>query len=343
MYTQSQNHYPYSYYPPVPPAPSPEQQKKKQLRSDGNYLGFMMLLLVLTMQFTFTAVALLLVSLGVVSPDGLMQEDLGLGNTKFLLVYSVVYALSMGVPALVASALCRRLRNPFAPAKPVAGGMLFLAVLAAVGLCMVANIVTNVFTSILYEWGLPVPEFPQFLEPTGTSLGMNIFVLAVLPALLEEMVFRGFVLRTLRPYGDLFAVLVSAFLFGLMHGNIEQVPFALIVGIVLGWLYVATDNIWVPILIHFTNNALSVCMEFLGFDLSVTGQAVFYTAAIYGLAALGIVAFCILLACYYRKLQPKNKESVLTSGQRTGALLSAPAFLIAVIIFIGLLIWGMFA
>ena len=343
MYTQPQNGYPHYYYPPTPMAPSPDQQRRKKLRSDGNYLGFIMLLLVLTMQFTFSVVALLLVTLGILPPESLSLDDFGLNNTDFLLLYAGIYAFSMGAPALVASAFCRRMSNPFSPAKPVAGGILFLGTLSAVGLCMVANIVTNIFTSYLYEMGLPVPEFPQFLEPTWTSFGMNIFVFAVLPALLEEMVFRGFVLRTLRPYGDMFAVFVSAFLFGLMHGNIEQVPFALIVGILLGWLYVATDNIWVPVLIHFINNALSVCMEFLGFNLSDTGLAVFYTIAIYGLAALGIVAFCILLACYFRKLQPKNKETVLSVGQRTGALLTAPAFLIAVIIFVLLLVWGMMA
>ena len=338
MYTYPQNGYPYYYQPPLP---SPEQIRKKHLRSDANYIGFIMLLLTLAMQFTFTAVVLLLAMFGFLPEGGLQSATFGLSNTEFLLLYSGIYAFSMGVPAILASAFTRRLSNPFTPSKPVSGSVLFLGILAAIGLCMAANVVTNIITAYLYEWGLPQPEFPQYLEPTLTSLGLNIFVLAVLPGLLEEMVFRGFVLRTLRPYGDMFAVLVSAFLFGLMHGNIAQIPFAFMVGIVLGWFYVATNNIWVSVFIHFLNNALSVCMEFIGFDLNQSERNAFYAIVIYGLAGLGAIFLPILLVSNRRNLKLKNKETVLSFGQRTGVLLSAPAFLISVIIFIVLLILEM--
>lgn len=48
------------------------------------------------------------------------------------------------------------------------------------------------------------------------------------------MLFRGYFLRLLRPYGTWFAVIVTAILFALMHGNILQIPFAFLVGLACG-------------------------------------------------------------------------------------------------------------
>ena len=62
-----------------------------------------------------------------------------------------------------------------------------------------------------------------------TFLVLNLLVLAVLPALLEEMIFRVCILGALRKYGDTFAIVVSALLFGFIHGGLSQSVFAVIV------------------------------------------------------------------------------------------------------------------
>ncbi len=70
---------------------------------------------------------------------------------------------------------------------------------------------------------------------------------------MEEMVYRGFLLQSVRPYGKRFAVLFSAMMFGGMHANLPQSIFALYIGMVLG--YIAIEyGIGYTILFHFLNN-----------------------------------------------------------------------------------------
>ncbi len=100
------------------------------------------------------------------------------------------------------------------------------------------------------------------LHEAGTSTNLELvllfFTLAVVPAFVEELLFRGLVLSNLLPYGRTTAVLASAVLFGLMHQNVEQLLYATAAGVVIGWVYVCTGSIWPCILLHFCNNLRSV-------------------------------------------------------------------------------------
>ena len=172
------------------------------------------------------------------------------------------------------------------------------------------------------------------VEDTPTSLILNLLAVAVLPALLEEMVYRGYVLRTLRGYGDWFAVMVSALMFGLMHGNTTQIPFAFMVGIILGWLYVMTDNIWLPVTVHFCNNAMSVLLSYLHLDMPVADQNLFTLFVFMAVGVMGILSFVVLCVRRGALMRRLPRRSLLSSGRRWGVLLTTPAFLIAVVLHI---------
>lgn len=69
----------------------------------------------------------------------------------------------------------------------------------------------------------------------------------------EELIFRGFAMQTLKPYGKKFAILGSAILFGLFHGNLFQSPYALLVGLVFGYAAMEYSLGW-AMLLHMINN-----------------------------------------------------------------------------------------
>lgn len=314
------------------------EYEKRHLRTAAGFVGVLMLVLIVSMNFTYLLIALVLNAVGVLPQGGLYQDNLGLDNTTYLCVYALVYTLSMGLPLAVR--LFTRYTFPKYPARSFPTGVIYFGALAAIGVCMGANVVTNYLVAFLESIGIPSPEFPQMMEPTTTSLALNMVVMAVLPAVLEELVFRGCVLHALRPFGDGFAVVVSAVLFGLMHGNIRQIPFALIVGLALGYLYVVTNSLWLPILVHFMNNALSVCLEYIGFSMGETAVGWFYTYVIYGLALLGGVALLLFFLLYHRHLKSPPRLIRLTFGQRLGGLLKTPTMLISLVLFIVLLFAG---
>lgn len=102
------------------------------------------------------------------------------------------------------------------------------------------------------------------MEHWGELLG-NLAIIALLPAIGEELVFRGVVQQQLmRRIADPWVALaLSAAIFSFAHFQFEGFLPRLLLGFLLGWLYWKTQNFWVPALAHFFNNALQVVGQYL--------------------------------------------------------------------------------
>ena len=230
---------------------------------------------------------------------------------------------------------------PISPSRPVPFFFAVLLIVGSVGVCMFANIVNSYISDFFREVGATVPASPKLMVNTPFSFALNLFTIAVLPALLEEMIWRGYILRSLRSYGDGFAVVISAMLFGLMHGNLRQIPFAFIVGLCLGFLYVCTNNIWIPIVVHFLNNGISVMMEYTSFFLPQDAISMFYIYVIYGLLIMGLLAVLLLLICYRKEMQMKRTLSPLGTMGRYRVLFTTPLFAASLFLYFVLVFLGM--
>jgi membrane protease YdiL (CAAX protease family) len=102
----------------------------------------------------------------------------------------------------------------------------------------------------------------------GTSaqdLLFQLLAMALLPALGEEMLFRGIFMRF--SYGINrnihFAVLFSAALFAMIHMKIYSFPSLMLAGVLLGYIYYYTGSLWLSILAHFLNNGVQITIAFL--------------------------------------------------------------------------------
>ncbi len=170
----------------------------------------------------------------------------------------------------------------------------FPIVLMGIGFCAFANI-ANSFAASFFE-GLGINYEVDFGENPQGILGITLSVLAtaIVPALVEEFACRGLVLGALRKYGDGFAVMVSSILFGLIHGNFQQIPFAFMVGLILGFVTVKCNSIWPAVLIHFYNNLSSVIFDYLFADMAVMIQNVIYTLYLIICLFIGFVGVLLL-------------------------------------------------
>jgi len=121
-----------------------------------------------------------------------------------------------------------------------------------------------------------------------------IVAVSVVPAVTEELVYRGCVMGRLRKYGDGFALITSALLFGMMHGNFLQAPFAFIVGLVAGWAVIYTNSIFPAMIIHGLNNFMSVIADIAYENLELAGIDTIYVDFIY----MGIYAAVFILALF---------------------------------------------
>lgn len=122
---------------------------------------------------------------------------------------------------------------------------------------------------------------------TGANETLSMFIYgSFLAPFGEEILFRGFLLQNFKRYGIRFAIIFSAILFGIYHGNIVQTPFAFILGLLLGYITVSY-GLKYAIAVHIFNNM--VLADFLDRFLQLFSEntATTISTIIMGSLALG--------------------------------------------------------
>lgn len=135
-----------------------------------------------------------------------------------------------------------------------------------------------------------MPELPNFAEETLTSImgsRWGYVTIGLLAPIAEEVVFRGAILRELLgwTHRHWVAIAISALLFALIHANPAQMPHALIIGMLLGWLYYRTDSIVPGLAYHWVNNSIAYAFYALYPDpstklIDILGSNLHVTAAL---------------------------------------------------------------
>lgn len=170
---------------------------------------------------------------------------------------------------------------------------------------------------------MDIPQIPT--ATTSQQYILYLFIIAISAGVCEEILFRGFIMRSFEKVGYKFAIVFSALLFGIFHFNIYNLGATIIFGIVFGYLVVLTDSLWAGIIGHITNNALAVSLGFLmnrmqefsqeiledntdlgnteviSPELIGTGE-ILMAVALFGFIALGTGFAAILLLKYLRKI-----------------------------------------
>ncbi len=101
---------------------------------------------------------------------------------------------------------------------------------------------------------------------------INLFVIAILPAVGEEFFFRGVVQKVFIQWtgNNHFSILISAILFSSIHLQFYGFIPRLILGVYFGYLFLWSRNIWMPVWAHFLNNAMAVSIIFLSENIRMT-------------------------------------------------------------------------
>lgn len=139
------------------------------------------------------------------------------------------------------------------PGAEMPVGQLALYLLAVLGVNGLASSVNTLFTALT---GLSL-TVPALTQPDADPLLLLVTV-AVFPAIVEELIFRGFLYRYLRRHGRLFAALASSLVFGLIHLNVLQLLFAFAMGLILCQVYERSGKLRYAMLLHLLNNLLMV-------------------------------------------------------------------------------------
>lgn len=149
-------------------------------------------------------------------------------------------------------------------------------------------------TGMLNEWfELPNLLESQFCEMSRSVLG--IISLTILGPVVEELVFREAIIGNLlkEKLNPWIAIVISSLSFALVHGNPAQIPFAAMMGIILGIVYCKTGNIALSSVIHILNNSIAVI------EMNVLGEKVaeFSYRDLFGYADIPIILL-LAISCF---------------------------------------------
>lgn len=200
------------------------------------------------------------------------------------------------------------------------------AVLMALGLFGLGNLSGNLFNSFLDNLG--IPKSPAVWDEDYNNIFLTVILLivvSVLPALVEEFAMRGVVMGTLRPFGDLFAVVVSSIFFGVMHTNRAQIPFAFVAGLGLGFAVIITRSIWTGIIVHFINNLIVTLLPMLPDEYYTMSSYLFMMF----LLICGVVGAAWLLRLNKKVFNTDGEHTEMSGSEKAKAFFTTPAVVIA--------------
>jgi sodium transport system permease protein len=180
---------------------------------------------------------------------------------EFVSIVGVTQLIVIAMPALLMAVMLTRSpaqtlllgRPPFG--TPLAAGLLALA------LHPTANLLQAIVQRI-YPLDDQVAKALNAMVFQPDSIWVLLLIIAVLPAVCEELAFRGFILSGLRHTGHKWtAILVSSIFFGATHALFQQSIIACLVGAIIGFVAVQSGSIWPCMLFHTIHNSMAVLVQ----------------------------------------------------------------------------------
>ena len=330
----------YHYGRPFPPADdgyirerqlkeARRREAKRSLKKSGTFAGLAMFLF-LIFSGLFSSVLSVLNLFDKYNTDPAFSSAIGI-------LYSVItVALPFAIIGVIIKSKGHKFEIPFnAPCSPPFKTILLIFI--GLGWCLVANSVTNTFTAILENFGIYF-EYSTGPDPTNLKELILMFLsVSVIPPLTEELAMRGVILQSMKKHGNAFAILASAFVFGVFHGNPAQIPFAFMCGIILGFVCIESGSIWTSIIIHSLVNSLSVIYSAVEIYSNENTADIVLTALSGVIFAAGAVSLLIYFVMYRKQSVPLSDKVYpdLSLGARFKSFLSSPVVIAATLVFLG--------
>lgn len=206
--------------------------------------------------------------------------------------------------------------------------MIFVGSLASI----IANIIAD-WLNFLFGTG-EITDALQSIAPEGEmSYWFFMFFVCIVAPVCEELIFRRLLLLPLRRCGDGFAVIVSALIFGIYHGNFDQLPNAVAVGVFLALIDVRANSIVPSLILHVANNTF---VSFYNYTTKIFGSSSFtqtldnvlsgaYTILFWG----GIAALFYMVLTGYFSFE---KRGALSPHEKTRVIFRSPALYIGIVL-----------
>lgn len=237
-------------------------------------------------------------------------------------------------------------------AKPRYFGRSFGIFPAGYGLAIACSLITTLIGMLFQDTSIAssfegAQNAMNMTDPA--SIALTVFHTVIFAPLFEEFWFRGMVLYSLKPYGNGFAIFVSALLFGLTHANLGQFLYTTVVGVVLGYVAVQTGSIITTTVMHMMFNSIGCVSSLLlanpevqdymlalglSNEAEMTAPVVIFLAwmALVLLFAFAGFVMAIVKLVHIKRYRVPQVQTELSSGRRWGIFFSRPTVVVMLLL-----------
>ena len=320
----------------------------KEIRRLSNFSSLPVLIFVLFMQLSASAIQIGVSLLERFAHIALPEQ------LVYMIMYIFVYPIGGSLAALIFYKTRKRetgLRLSQAFCRPqMNAGWIIKNMVITWGLSLLMSIITNIILQLLKS--LLHLNFSDISFDFGDGIGgfiVSFVSLSIFAPIFEEIIFRSAVYRHTEIMGQSFAVVFSAIVFALMHGNLEQLPYTFVMGLGFAYLFAKTRSLLIPMLLHFLTNTTTVIFtsiigttdtDELSTLLSNRNFAAVIPTVLYSLIIYGIIIAAIVLGIIELVRAIRRRERLMGSifpisgAKKTAVFLTAPVTIITLILLV---------
>ena len=297
-------------------------------------VGVALIVSVLLQKIIFIAMVFLL--------RGFVNAGLETGSTMFTVLNYTFSNISTYIPKLLAFGVLYKKYRPLKRLDTQYENKSYYPLIFIPAMFAFAMWGSNITTCINYILQLlfgagEIQTVMEAIAPSSFSAGVvTLIFTAFVAPVFEEIIYRHLLLRSLKPIGDTPAIIISALVFGLAHGNFDQFAYAFLSGIIFGLMAVRYDTIIPGMVLHLINNFF---VTVITYQKQLTGIGGLWDGLVDAAAALGNIIVnisyfaapfvAVLLAfCGAAKLTPVGGEH---KHKKMLAVLS-PVFILAMVV-----------
>lgn len=260
-----------------------EKMNSREIKKDFSRLGLIMLIAAIGISVLQVA--------GQMIAAAIMPE--WIENYDIMLASSMLPLFVIGYPLLIL--VLRKGSGKAMEQHAMSLKEILLAFVMCYGLLVIGNLLGTVLTLLIgtAKGGTVVNPLMQVV--TGGNLWITALYTVIAAPIYEEVIFRKLICGRLLKYGQGIAIVISALIFGLFHGNLNQFFYAFLMGLFFAYVYAKTGSIRNTIILHMMVNALGSVISVAlvqHMDVETTAGQIgvgIYSICVYVIAIAGII------------------------------------------------------
>ena len=318
----------------------PDVAERQAIRSRGNALGAAFLVYFLVLSFVPNVMMVffsMIFSDVVITGDGVFVAHPAVYELLSMVITIIAYLFPFLL--IYRFSVKEKCRDAF-PLRVRSRGIALLAVPICLAVTVIAMEATQMLAALSSAIGVPMTEELSIVPPTDTAALVLFYLrMTLLPAVMEELVFRGVIFQSLRKFSDPMALFISAGLFSLAHMSLVKIPYTFLMGLCIGYFVMKTNSLLTGMAIHLVNNAYVLTKQLIGSNMPAELLPIFQDISSIALIILGFVALLLLVNRYSGMFTLRPNSGYLRVYEQIRSFAAAPAMTITGVLLVMLTVY----